>query len=191
MRSVLVFLFLCTLQAANESFTYKVTLPENLRNIFELPGRLISNSADTFPDFTKLYAEPYRSKYHEFQSLGIPSLQLREAISKLHGEIDRKTFHENIGFFVFLNFITSRITEIYSTEMPAICDNQPEILTMTKQEQTSAVYTWYNAQHTSFLNQEIGDFVKEHVHFSSDADNKFGTLIINGEKICLGTCAEL
>ncbi len=188
--------FFITLQAISDTSieTYEVIMPENIQQILELPGRLISKNIETFPDLEALYGEAYQKQLYKYAVMKISNEETDKIFETLISqEIDRESRGPIATMrYIFFNAVGSIIHNIFFNDMPSIYEEYPDVLTKSKQEQTDVVYAWYRKNNQVFLSiSALECFIKNKVRFSDKPEDRFGRIIINDEEIYTGFNASL
>jgi len=192
MNWIITFLLCCSLQASinSETLTYEFFLPKKFENMLSLTGKLVSKNPEIFPDLETLYDDTYKKQLKDFQAMKIQNIGLSELIKEMPKKFN-KCGHRHFTFFYFFNNIDDCIHDIFFSDMPDIRKEHSDILTKPKQEQADIVYETYEAKNITLFMEAYGNFIKEHVRFTDEPEDRFGRLIINGEEVHRGTPQEV
>lgn len=178
------------------AFSSTIYLPENLRELFELPGRLISNDPEKFPDSYMMQEENYAAQYCSFQRLLtpgndflVPFKTLKKIFrKKLDADGAQKNYRLLFHFFGQIDKHISNILE----EIQKLCKTNQNLFDLPKPAQAKTVYTWFKSKKglsdTKFIDIKLFDhFINHHVRFNDAPENQWGRFIINGEEVYRGT----
>jgi len=171
------------------TLTYEVILPEHLREIFELPGKLISNNAEIFPELSALDSEHYQTLYSEFQKIRTPEhghlLFPAETLKSMLGNDHEQEREDDVrqNAYMLRNFLGSAgkyISSCLKNDIPKIFETHSDILDWSKSKQAKIVHSWYKDKWTFMTIKHIDLFMKKHARFSDAPEDRFGRLIVNG-----------
>lgn len=174
------------------ALTYEVILPEHLREIFELPGKLISNNSEIFPELSALDSEHYQTLYSEFQKIRTPEyghlLFPAETLESMLGNDHEQEGEDDVrqNACMLRNFLGSAgkyISSCLKKDIPKIFETYSDILDWSKSKQTKIVHTWYKDKWIFMTIKHIDLFMKKHARFSDAPENQFGRLIVNGNSV--------
>ena len=177
MRWIIIFLLCSLLKASQNEQTYELFMPENFRELFELPGRLLSNNAETFPDLSTIY-ETYQKQLYDLEDMQL----WHNNLSKITN--DPFNVRDFFGLFLFVQDISHMIGHIFFKYLPSAYEMHPDILSKSPQEQANIIYDSCKVYEERM--KHISNFAKNQLQFSNDPIDCLGRLIINGEEVYRG-----